>query len=203
MSDCTVIIFAKTPLPGCAKTRLIPALGADGAAKLAAHMLRHALQAAVAAEIGPVEICCTPDITNHVFDTLAQSHAVTLTLQGEGDLGMRMHRAFERVLRKAPYAILMGTDAPGLDAATLQQVAHRLSTVPVVLVPAADGGYVLIGLHEPTPQLFTDIAWSTPSVMESTRHHLRLLSMRWVELATVHDIDEPADLVHLPKEWCE
>lgn len=203
MSDCAVIIFAKTPLPGYVKTRLIPTLGADGAAKLAAHMLQHAVQTAITAEIGPVEICCTPDTSNHEFDRLTQSHAVTLTLQGEGDLGMRMHRAFERVLRKAPYAILMGTDAPSLDAAMLQQAAHHLNTVPVVLLPAADGGYVLIGLHEPIPQLFTDIAWSTPSVMESTRHHLRLLGTRWVELATVHDIDEPADLVHLPKRWSQ
>jgi rSAM/selenodomain-associated transferase 1 len=199
-----VIVFAKAPLPGLAKTRLAPALGAPGAAALAARLLRHAVQQAMAAGLGPVEICCAPDAGHALFAELAQQHGLALTLQGEGDLGQRMDRAFRRVLGQGLQgqgALLMGADAPALDAARLRQAAAALARSPAVFVPALDGGYALVGLRQPAPCCFEDMAWSTPQVMQHTRRRLQAAGLGWAELAPVSDIDEPADLHHLPAGW--
>lgn len=203
-----VILFAKAPLPGLAKTRLAPALGAPGAAALAAQLLRHAVQQAMAAALGPVEICCAPDAGHALFAELAQQHGLALTLQGGGDLGQRMDRAFKRVLAQAVQghgqgqgALLMGTDAPALDAARLRQAAAALARSPAVFVPALDGGYALVGLRRPAPCCFEGMAWSTPLVMQHTRRRLQAAGLGWAELAPVPDIDEAADLRHLPAGW--
>lgn len=203
-----VIVFAKAPLPGLAKTRLAPALGAPGAAALAARLLRHAVQQARAAGLGPVEICCAPDSGHVLFAELARQHGLALTLQGEGDLGQRMDRAFKRVLGQAVQghgqgqgALLMGIDAPALDAPRLRQAAAALARSPAVFVPALDGGYALVGLRQPAPCCFEAMAWSTPQVMQHTRRRLQAAGLGWAELAPVADIDEPCDLHHLPAGW--
>ena len=201
MRDCTVIVFAKAPLPGFAKTRLTPALGADGAARLAQQLLARAVHAAARAGIGRVELCCAPDTGHPAFAALALQCGVELTTQGDGDLGARMHRAFERVLAHAPMALLIGTDAPALDAAYLQHAATALRGSDAVLGPARDGGYTLVGLKRPAPGLFDAMTWSTPAVLSETRLRLQRLALRHIELAPLADIDGPADLVHLPSDW--
>ncbi len=199
--DCTVVVFAKAPRPGLAKTRLIPALGAAGAAQLAQRLLERAVDAAVAARLGPVELCCTPDVHDGAFTALARRHAIDLAAQGEGDLGARMHRALERVLARCPMALLIGTDAPALDAAYLQDAAAALRRHAAVLGPALDGGYTLIGLKRPARELFEAMPWSTVQVLAQTRGRLRTLGLDTFELPPLADIDEPADLIHLPPGW--
>jgi rSAM/selenodomain-associated transferase 1 len=196
-----VIVFAKAPVAGLAKTRLAPALGADGAAALAACMLRHALVQAVQAGVGPVELCGAPDAVHPALRDAAASFGVALTAQGGGDLGLRMHRALSRVLTDHGRALVIGTDAPALDAAMLREAAGRLLDHDAVFVPAFDGGYALVGQRRADPRWFSDMAWSTPGVMDATRRRLRAAGVRWAELAPVADIDEPRDLVHLPAAW--
>jgi rSAM/selenodomain-associated transferase 1 len=196
-TDCRVIVMAKAPVAGYAKTRLIPALGADGAAQLAQRLLRHAIAQAVAAEIGPVELCCAPDARHAVFTELASDTRVTLSEQGEGDLGARMARALQRALAAHQCALLIGTDAPGLDARYLREAFKRLADHDTVLGPAVDGGYTLIGLRRFEPTLFEAMPWSTPQVLALTRERLHMAGLRHAELPPLHDIDEPADLVHL------
>jgi rSAM/selenodomain-associated transferase 1 len=198
-----LIIFAKAPEPGLAKTRLVPALGAAGAAALAERMLVHAAQAGAQAGFDSLEICASPDTSHPCFMQLARTHGLSLTLQGAGDLGQRMHRAFERVLARHGQALLIGTDAPALDAAMLARARAGavLKDHDAVFVPALDGGYALVGLRAPQPSLFDGMAWSTPRVMEDTRARLRRAGLRWAELPAVADVDEPADLVHLPAGW--
>jgi rSAM/selenodomain-associated transferase 1 len=198
-----VIVFAKAPVPGVAKTRLAPALGAAGAAALAEKMLRHALAQATAADIGPVELCAAPDATHHALRAAAEASGARLTEQGPGDLGLRMHRALARSLMHHGRALLIGTDAPALDAARLRQAAQALEGHDVVFVPALDGGYALVGQRRADPRWFTDMAWSHARVMDVTRERLRAAGVCWAELAPVADIDEPADLVHLPAGWLE
>lgn len=200
----TVIVFAKAPVPGYAKTRLIPALGPDGAAALAERLLRHAIGSALEAGLGPVELCATPDTHHPAFAAL--DAAVERQVQGDGDLGARMARAFARRLGgdERPgdtTCLLIGTDAPGLDAAYLRAAADALATHDAVFGPALDGGYTLVGLRRPAPALFNDMAWSTPTVMADTRTRLAAAGLRHAELAPLSDIDEPADLVHLPPGW--
>lgn len=200
--DCALIIFAKAPLPGMAKTRLAPVLGAEGAARLASRMLKSALERALEAGIGPVELCCAPDTSHPQFRHAAAS-GVALALQGDGDLGERMHRAFVRSLARHPRTILIGTDSPDLNADTLRAAADALHERPAVFAPAMDGGYVLVGLTRPMPQLFQDIAWSTSQVMQQTRRRLQQLGIEAHELSVCRDIDEADDLAYLPEEWRE
>jgi uncharacterized protein len=196
-----VIVFAKAPVPGLAKTRLAPALGAAGAAALAERMLRHALAQAAAAETGPVELCATPDALHPALQAAAADHGAALTAQGSGDLGARMHRALARSLAAHGRALLIGTDAPALDAAVLRQAAQALDDHDAVFVPALDGGYVLVGQRRADPRWFAGMTWSHARVMADTRDRLRAAGVRWAELPPLADIDQPADLVHLPPGW--
>jgi rSAM/selenodomain-associated transferase 1 len=198
MNTCAVIVFAKAPLPGHAKTRLAVALGDAGAALLAERMMHATVDAAVAADVGPVQLCVTPDADHPAFAAAQQRHAITITDQGDGDLGERMARAFRRVLASHGRALLIGTDAPQLDAAYLRAAAGALDGADAVLGPASDGGYTLVGLKRPAPRLFLQMRWSHESVMSQTRQRLAQLQLRHAELPVLHDVDEPADLVHLP-----
>ena len=221
MTACTVLVMAKAPVAGFAKTRLIPALGAEGAAALAERLLAHAAAQALEADLGPVEICCAPDASHAAFRRLAHAGTVRLADQGAGDLGERMARAFGRVFAGSSagaYAgssagssttpsgrdkrvLMIGTDAPALDAAMLRRAADALADHDAVFVPAFDGGYALIGLRAAAPVLFQGMAWSHAQVMLHTRERLRAAGLRYAELPAVHDIDEPADLAHLPPGW--
>ena len=209
--NTALIIFAKAPVAGQAKTRLMPALGAEGAARLAQQLLMHAVQQAAQVPWAALELCVSPD-TSHPAFAQAQNRArekvkdtvsgrLTLSLQGDGDLGQRMHRALLRGLSRHAAVLLMGTDAPGLNATVLQEAAQALMTRDAVFVPALDGGYALVGLRRPAPELFEGMVWSTPEVMAHTRQRARQAGLQWAELPALADIDEPADLVHLPSGW--
>ncbi|MDO9313946.1 MAG: TIGR04282 family arsenosugar biosynthesis glycosyltransferase [Burkholderiaceae bacterium] len=193
--------MAKAPEPGYAKTRLIPTLGEAGAATLAERLLVHAIEQALTSALGPVDLCCAPDASHPAFRRCAASERVQLSNQFDGDLGARMHHAFARALAGHGRALLIGTDAPHLDAGRLREAAAALDTRDAVFVPAHDGGYALVGLRYAMPWLFEGMTWSTPRVMDDTRARLRVHSVRHAELAPVHDIDEATDLAHLPAGW--
>lgn len=196
-----LVVFAKAPQAGLAKTRLIPALGAQDAADLALRMLQHTLRQALAAKLGPVELCMSPGSDDPAWAGVALPAAVLRTDQGDGDLGQRMARAVERVAALGQPVLLMGTDCPALSAACIAEAAQALTRHDAVLVPVADGGYVLIGLHAPCPAIFADMAWSTPDVAAVTLQRMAALGQRvWVG-TTLHDIDEPVDLQHVPAHW--
>lgn len=198
-----IAILAKAPMAGLAKTRLIPALGADGAAALAQRLLQHAVAQAVAAQIGPVALWVTPTTAHPAFTQLPARDQLRLSLQAEGDVGQRMAAVFEQVAATAqplPW-LLMGTDLPAIDAAMLRRAAAELASHDAVFVPALDGGYGLVGLHRPCRALFDNIRWSTHEVMQQTRAKLHAAGLRHAELPAVPDIDEPEDLKHLPAEW--
>jgi uncharacterized protein len=198
-----VIVFAKAPVPGLAKTRLAPALGKAGAAALAERMLRHALCQARAADVGPVELCAAPDAAHPALEAAAAEHGARLTEQGSGDLGLRMYRALARSLTCHGRALLIGTDAPSLDAAMLRDASQALQDHDAVFVPALDGGYALVGQRRADPRWFSGMHWSHERVMEETRERLRAAGVRWAELPAVADIDEPVDLMHLPPGWLD
>ena len=198
-----LIVFAKAPVAGQVKTRLMPVLGAEGAANLAEKLLLHALQQACELSVDHLELCVSPDASHPAFER-AQSAApgrLHLTLQGDGDLGQRMHRAITRGLTLHRQVLLMGTDAPGLTTVLLKMAQQALTHHDAVFVPAFDGGYALVGLTRPTPALFLDMTWSTSQVMAQTRERARQAGLQWTELAPVADIDVPDDLIHLPTSF--
>jgi rSAM/selenodomain-associated transferase 1 len=198
-----VIVMAKAPEPGQAKTRLIPALGAQGAARLAARLLERAVDAAIDSGISEVVLACAPDTAHAAFAAQAR-RGVSVRAQGEGDLGLRMRRAFDEAFAAgATHAVLVGTDVPSLDAGTLRRARAALATADAVFVPAFDGGYALIGLRRIEPLLFEGLPWSSAAVMALTRERLAAAGLSHVELPPVHDIDEPTDLQHLPPGWLQ
>lgn len=193
----TIVVFAKAPQPGQVKTRLIPALGAQGAAALHAELVRLTLATAQQAGAGSVELCCAPHAGHPFFAGCAAEFDVTLTEQAGNDLGERMANAFQRVLPRAQ-ALLIGTDCPVLQPTHLWQARDALRAgTDAVFAPTEDGGYVLIGLRRFAPNLFADMAWSTASVMAETRTRLRRLKWNWQELDTLWDVDRPEDLRRL------
>ena len=210
-----IAIMAKAPVPGLAKTRLAPALGAAGAAALAERLLRHAVAQAAGAAPGRVTLWAAPDATHPVFADLAQQHGLTLAVQpATPDLGARMAAVFAHGFSAASRPLLlMGSDIPALSSHALQQAAAALQQHAVVFVPALDGGYALVGLrhdaelHQPGlhAALFEHMVWSTARVMAQTRERLAALGVMAgvmaAELPAVPDIDEPADLAHLPPGW--
>ena len=209
-----IVIFAKAPLPGYAKTRLIPALGLDGSAQLARRLLMHTIEQALAANIGPVELCVSPSVHHPIWETLPwetlprktparKTDPLAWSYQGEGDLGQRMGRAVQRVTAQGESVILIGTDCPGLNADTLRAAAHALDHHHASLTPVSDGGYSLLGLNQYTPRLFTDIPWSTEIVAQLTRQRIAELGWTLQEGPMLHDIDEPDDLQHLPSHWLQ
>ena len=198
MNPMRMVIFAKEPQPGFSKTRLIPALGAQGAATLAKLLLERMLQAAIASEVGVVELCVTPWSSEEVWRKMGVPVSVQLTDQGDGDLGVRMARAAQRVIDAGESVLLVGTDCPQLDAGQLQIAALALQDADAALIPALDGGYVLLGINQYDASVFSGIAWSTSNVATATQERLQALHWRVQTLAPLHDIDEPADLQYLP-----
>lgn len=201
MNTTRIVVFAKAPRPGRVKTRLIPALGEAGAARLAEYMLHHTLGAAWAADIGPVELCIDPPPGNADWHGFHLPPGVQTSAQGEGDLGARMARAARRSLDADQRVLLIGTDCPQLDVQTLRDAALLLDMHHAVMHPARDGGYVLLGLSAFHPALFDDMPWSTAQVATLTRERLAALGWRAAVGRTLADIDEPDDLVHLPPGW--
>jgi uncharacterized protein len=190
-----IAVLAKAPLPGFAKTRLIPALGAEGAARLQARLVEHAVATACAARIGPVTLWGAPDESHPLFQALGARLGVALARQDGGDLGERMLAA---VAAADMPVLLIGTDCPALTADHLRAAADILrGGADAAIIPAEDGGYALIGLRAPARTLFSEMHWSVPSVMEETRRRLRDLGMTWQEPVTLWDLDLPEDIERL------
>lgn len=174
-----VVVFAREPRAGRVKTRLIPLLGAHGAARLHARLLRRALALAKDARMGPVE------------------HWTTRRQRG-ADLGARMLHAFTRSLRRAERVILIGSDCPVLRARDLRLAARWLAGgADAVFAPAEDGGYALVALRRVSPRLFEGVEWGGAQVMAQTRARLAALGWRWRELPEVWDVDRPEDVARL------
>ena len=188
-------ILAKAPVAGSVKTRLIPALGADGAAGLHARLIERTVATACVAAIGPVTLWVTPAAPHPCFTALTSRFQMALAAQPDGDLGTRMLAACQGA---AGPAIVIGTDCPALTPTHLRQAADVLRDgTDVVVIPAEDGGYVLIGSRQPQPRLFDAMTWSTDTVVAETRRRLAELDLTWRELVPLWDVDRPEDLARL------
>lgn len=191
------MIFARFPSPGGAKTRLIPALGPEGAADLERQMTEHTLSAAdrlAARRAGLLVRLHSTGGTAHQFQQLYGERRRS-TDQGEGTLGERLERAFGySLLFGAHRVVVVRTDAPELDDRYMEAAFDALADHELVLGPAADGGYVLIGLSRHAPELFRGISWRTPDLAQWTLGRAAELELRVHVLATLQDVDEPKDL---------
>lgn len=218
-----LIVFTRYPEPGRAKTRLIPVLGPAGAAELQRRMTVHVLKqveilvarrthgvrdAGGVGSPGQVDaLACQPVAVEIRFEGGDADRMVrwlgpqwTYRPQGEGDIGARMARALaEAVAEGVPAAVLIGTDIPDLSTTILAEAFQRLADHEIVIGPAADGGYYLIGIRreryvELSPLLFQGIAWGGENVLRDTRSVLSSAQVKVHLLPTLQDIDRPEDL---------
>lgn len=200
-SAVSIAILAKAPVPGLAKTRLIPTIGAHAAAALQERLTERAVATALAADVGPVTIWCAPDGTHDTFLKLVARSRITLRRQPEGDIGARMLAA--TAAGRGPTAVI-GTDCPALTEVHLRGAANALRNgTDVILIPAEDGGYVLIGTRSAQPPLFAGIAWGTKTVLAETR--ARIIEQRLIltEQPPLWDVDTENDLARLEREYPE
>lgn len=191
-----VAILARAPIPGAAKTRLIPALGAAGAARLQRWMLQRTVAMALVADVGPVSLWCAGDPAHPDFAVCRAFGRVDLHPQAEGDLGERMLAAVASSPTPAG-TLVIGTDCPALGAAQLRESARALGGNDAVVIPAEDGGYVLVGMKTPAPEAFAGVDWGSARVMAQTRQRLAALGWRWHEADPLWDVDLPQDLERL------
>lgn len=197
-----IIIFAKFPAQGMAKTRLQPALGIDGAAKMARQLLLHSIEQALASGFN-VEMCVSPAPTDPCWQTLDLPNSLHWSAQAQGDLGLRMLTASQDALTDFDKVLLIGTDCPDLTAKQIQHASQLLEQHDTVMIPAFDGGYVLLGLKQANAHLFSDMTWSASDVAAVTQQRIKDLGWSLVLLKPLADIDEPDDLQYLPIGWLD
>ncbi len=186
-----IVVFGRVPAPGRVKTRLAKVIGPDAAAEIYRALLDHVL----------AEVCATG-----LPVTLALADAAPLgdwrppsdarvEIQVQGDLGRRMQTAFERRFAAGAHAVvLVGSDLPAIAAGHLTEATTALSRVPVVLGPAADGGYWLVGQLAPGFDLFSGVVWSAPETLTATRKRIGTLGIAHEEVSVQHDVDTLQDL---------
>jgi rSAM/selenodomain-associated transferase 1 len=195
-----LLIFTRLPVAGQVKTRLIPALGAAGAAALHQRMAERTLATArsfARCRQTGLEVWYTGGNVRSAREWLGD--AVGYHRQPAGDLGQRMALTFAKSFAtKARHVVLVGTDCPHLSEEILAQAFAALLLVDVVLGPAEDGGYYLVGLGQEQSWLFTDIAWGTGLVLEQTLAAIVRRGASYQLLPCLADVDRPDDLALWP-----
>lgn len=196
-----LIVFAKAPVPGLAKTRLIPALGAEGAAALHAALVERALETGLSAADAQgwwMTLCCTPDASHPFFADCAEDFEIDLTEQiDDADLGQRMLAALNAALADEERALLIGSDCPALTRKHLLAAAEALLVHDMVLIPAEDGGYVLVGARKTHAAMFANIRWGEGTVLASQLEALKACGLSCATLDALWDVDLPQDLPRL------
>ena len=189
-----IVVFAKAPRPGQVKTRLATALGAAEAARVYAGWLETAVTTLTEARLAPLELWVTPDADHPLFEHLAAGSGAELHVQPSGDLGQRMQQVMLQCLAWNETAVLIGSDCPAMQPDYVRRALAVMDAgIDTVLGPTEDGGYVLLGLRNVIATLFTEIPWSTPAVLQTTRRRLRAAGQSWAELETLWDIDSLND----------
>lgn len=194
-----LVILSRFPVAGRVKTRLIPALGCEGALRLHRRLLLRTLRLArAAAAVHGLDVALRVDDGCEQAARFWLGEEFSIIGQGEGDLGRRMGRAVaESAASGAPATILIGTDCPGLSVETIGAALDALQTAPVVFGPALDGGYYLLGLRQSVPVLFAGIDWGTSRVLAESESVVQRAGLTSKRLEPLPDIDRPADLA----EW--
>lgn len=193
-----IVVFAKTPVPGSVKTRLIPDMGVEAATRLYLQLFRRTLKMVFSSALMPVRLQLLGEESHPEIRRLSSKYTLTIAPQQGDDLGERMYLAAEAVLAEGSMVILIGTDCPALTGTYLQQAVDALNDGnDVVLGPAEDGGYVLLGLRCNHADLFTGIDWGSSEVLEQTRSRLDRLGWSYRMLPTLWDIDRVEDVRRL------
>lgn len=192
--DSVILLFAKAPVAGQVNTRLISALGVETATQLQYDLIHQRLKSLNQARLCEVVVMCAPDISHVCFTECRALYSVSLHLQQGENIGEKMLSGIVRALKKKSKVIVIGTDAPSLDIKIIDNALIKLNgNANVVMTPAEDGGYVLIGVDNSYPALFNDITWGTEKVMQQTRDRIRQSGLICYETESCWDIDRLKD----------
>ena len=195
-----LIIFAKAPVPGKVKSRLIPAIGKHKATSLYKQLLSKTIDTAMQSGFSSIQLWINGNLKHPDIFEFKHRYGLKLYSQHGPTLGARMCNAFDTVLRNHSYAVLIGSDCPSLIVSDIQQAAAYLeNNMDVVLGPAEDGGYYLIGLRKNNFQLFNNIKWGTASVAKETCARIDSLNWKSGFLPKRKDLDRTLDLLHYLK----
>ncbi|MEK8022466.1 MAG: TIGR04282 family arsenosugar biosynthesis glycosyltransferase [Candidatus Hydrogenedentota bacterium] len=193
--NARVMLFTRYPVPGATKTRLIPTLGAEGAAQLHRELTERiatCMQSPVLSDIS-MEVCYTGGSRDEMEEWLGPRF--TYRAQCEGDLGDRLRDAFSAAfLEGHRVAIAIGSDVPGITPKIFRHAVDRLKFLDAIIGPASDGGYYLIGMNRFLPELFDEIAWGTETVFKETMSRVSSSSLTHEVLEELSDVDRPEDL---------
>lgn len=194
-SNRRLIIFSKAPVAGQVKTRLQPDIGPEACAELQERMIRKTLVTAIASSADRILLYTWPDTHHPLFQDLGKQHNISILSQSGDSLGERMSHALYQTLKTQGPVVLIGTDCPALTPTILDQCFDALEQgTDCVLVPAVDGGYVLIGMNRHHAEIFEDIDWGTEHVLEQTLERLKRSGPSYQCLPALNDIDTLSDL---------
>ncbi len=192
--DSVVLVFAKAPVAGKVNTRLIDDIGVQAATKLQLDFIHHRLTMLAEANLCDVRLMCAPDPQHETFLLCKKQYPLTLHKQLGENLGARMFNGIADALQQYKYCIVIGTDAPALDAEKIKQAIEVLhNETEVVFVPAEDGGYVLVAMRQAYRFLFENISWGSAQVMQQSRDLLNKNNVSFKALACCWDVDELED----------
>jgi rSAM/selenodomain-associated transferase 1 len=199
MNNAALIVFAKAPIAGSTKTRLIPAIGKENAARVQEALIEYVHETVIKpiARDRNVFVFGTPYLDFPIFERLHESRNVFLNRQIGNNLGERMVNAFEFILRRYEGAVIIGTDCPAMQAQHVESAFAQLEKNDAVIAPATDGGYVLLGLRENDSALFNGVNWGSNQVFTQTKQRLVDAQLKTVVMEALPDIDRPEDLDEL------
>lgn len=195
--DKALIIFAKAPVAGKVKTRLIPDYTPEQANRIHQQLLEFTVSGLARLPGVDVELQCTPDQKHNFFQYLKAQYKIALAVQPGGDLGQKMSAALFNKLLEYKKVVLIGADIPAIDMDYIDQAFEMLDHNPTVLGPAEDGGYVLVGLSKPQPNMFLDIEWGSSKVLQQTIDQLEPEIP--ILLDTLWDVDRAEDVERFKK----
>jgi uncharacterized protein len=196
-NDAVIVVYAKAPIPGEVKTRMTPHLTQTNAAMLHVALVERALETACATNFDVV-LCAAPDASHPFFEDCATDFDIELDTQlSSPNLGARMSHTLNDMLQDWSRVIIIGADCPALTTKHLEDAVSRLLASDIVIAPAEDGGYVLIGARKTHKDMFANIDWGTSTVMAQQRKALVAAQLRLREMATLWDVDRPEDLTRL------
>jgi len=192
--DSVILIFSKAPVVGQVNTRLVPYITAEQAANLHEELAHDRLKMCTSADLCDVQLWCSPDTEHQFFSDCRQRYGVQLHSQSGNDLGERISGALKVLLGQYKKIIIIGTDAPALDIDSIDAVINELERRDIVLVPAEDGGYVLLAASTYHEDLLVDVPWGSDTVLASTVRNIESLGLSYSLLGTCWDVDRPEDL---------
>lgn len=193
-SDAVVLVFAKAPIAGEVNTRLIPDIGVDAATQLQVELIDLKLKGLQKNKLCEIELWCSPDSNHAFFKECKNKYGVTLFSQQGDDLGVRMSLAIKESLKRFKRVVLIGTDAPSLTLDQIEVAVKKLGEEnDIVIVPAEDGGYVLIGMSQYCDGVFQLVPWGTDKVFSCTCENIKANNLVSSELDICWDIDRVED----------